>query len=174
MSDKKISQLPTSTTPLGGTEELAVVQSGDTKKVSVANLTAGRNLSADTFTATSTDTSGAVIQVNTSATTQGRIGGSTSMIYLASTQHIFFNGATEVGRFNSSNNLALATGNLVIGTASKGIDFSGGVLWRTGTGSPEGVVTASVGSMYTDVAGGSGTTLYVKESGSGNTGWVAK
>jgi hypothetical protein len=38
MSDKKISQLPASTTPLGGTEELAVVQSGDTKKVSVENV----------------------------------------------------------------------------------------------------------------------------------------
>lgn len=46
MSDKKISQLPASTTPLGGTEELAVVQSGDTKKVSVADLTAGRAVSA--------------------------------------------------------------------------------------------------------------------------------
>jgi hypothetical protein len=48
MADKKISQLPASTTPLAGTEELAVVQSGDTKKVSVANLTAGRAVSAST------------------------------------------------------------------------------------------------------------------------------
>jgi len=46
MSDKKISQLPASTTPLAGTEELAVVQSGNTKKVSVANLTAGRQVAA--------------------------------------------------------------------------------------------------------------------------------
>lgn len=42
MSDKKISQLPASTTPLAGTEELAVVQSGDTKKVSVDDLTDGK------------------------------------------------------------------------------------------------------------------------------------
>ena len=42
MSDKKISQLPASTTPLAGSEVLAVVQSGVTKNVSVANLTAGR------------------------------------------------------------------------------------------------------------------------------------
>jgi len=46
MSDKKISQLPASTTPLAGSEELPVVQSGVTKKVSVANLTAGRNITA--------------------------------------------------------------------------------------------------------------------------------
>lgn len=42
-----------------------------------------------------------------------------------------------------------------------------------GTGSPEGVVTAPVGSLYTRTDGGTGTTLYVKEFGAGNTGWVA-
>lgn len=43
-----------------------------------------------------------------------------------------------------------------------------------GSGSPEGVVTATPGSLFLNVSGGSLTTLYVKESGSGNTGWVAK
>ena len=47
-------------------------------------------------------------------------------------------------------------------------------FWSAGSGSPEGVVTASPGSLYTDNVGGAGTTLYVKESGTGNTGWVAK
>jgi hypothetical protein len=42
MADTKISGLPASTTPLAGTEELPIVQSGVTRKVSVANLTAGR------------------------------------------------------------------------------------------------------------------------------------
>jgi hypothetical protein len=42
-----------------------------------------------------------------------------------------------------------------------------------GTGSPEGVVTAPVGKTYSRADGGAGTTLYVKESGTGNTGWVA-
>jgi len=44
----------------------------------------------------------------------------------------------------------------------------------TGTGSPEGAVTASVGSTFHRTDGGASTTLYVKESGTGNTGWVAK
>jgi len=44
----------------------------------------------------------------------------------------------------------------------------------SGTGSPEGVVTAPVGSIYTRTDGGVGTTLYVKETGAGNTGWSAK
>lgn len=42
-----------------------------------------------------------------------------------------------------------------------------------GAGSPEGVVTAPVGAIYQRTDGGASTTLYVKESGSGNTGWRA-
>ncbi len=43
-----------------------------------------------------------------------------------------------------------------------------------GNGSPEGVVTAPVGHLYLRRDGGASTTLYVKQSGSANTGWVAK
>lgn len=44
MADTKISALTGATTPLAGTEVLPIVQSGTTKNVSVANLTAGRNV----------------------------------------------------------------------------------------------------------------------------------
>lgn len=44
------------------------------------------------------------------------------------------------------------------------------LLYR-GTGTPEGAVAAPVGSLYHRTDGGAGTTLYVKESGTGNTGW---
>jgi hypothetical protein len=40
MADAKISGLPTPTLPLAGTEVLPIVQSGTTKQVSVADLTA--------------------------------------------------------------------------------------------------------------------------------------
>ncbi len=40
-----------------------------------------------------------------------------------------------------------------------------------GIGSPEGVVTAVQGSVYTNRSGGAGVSLYMKESGTGNTGW---
>ena len=43
-----------------------------------------------------------------------------------------------------------------------------------GTGSPESVVTAPVGSLYLRTDGGVLSTLYVKESGTSNTGWAAK
>jgi len=49
-----------------------------------------------------------------------------------------------------------------------------GVNWSSGSGSPEGVLTAPIGSLYTRTDGGASTTLYVKESGTGNTGWIAK
>lgn len=45
---------------------------------------------------------------------------------------------------------------------------------RFGAGTPEGAVTAPVGTLFCRTDGGAGTTLYVKESGSGNTGWVGK
>jgi hypothetical protein len=52
MADSKISALPASTTPLAGTEVLPIVQSSATKQVTVANLTAGRAVSATQLTLT--------------------------------------------------------------------------------------------------------------------------
>lgn len=49
---------------------------------------------------------------------------------------------------------------------------SSGPTWSAGTGSPEGVITAPIGSMYSRTDGTVGTSLYRKESGSGNTGWA--
>jgi hypothetical protein len=49
MADKKISQLTGATTPLAGTEEVPLVQSSTTKKVTVANLTAGRSVKMDSL-----------------------------------------------------------------------------------------------------------------------------
>jgi hypothetical protein len=43
-----------------------------------------------------------------------------------------------------------------------------------GSGTPEASVTANVGSTYRRTDGGAGASFYVKESGTGNTGWVAK
>jgi hypothetical protein len=49
-----------------------------------------------------------------------------------------------------------------------------GVKIQAGTGSPEGSLTAPIGSMYLRKDGGASTTLYIKTSGTGNTGWTAK
>jgi len=42
-----------------------------------------------------------------------------------------------------------------------------------GTGTPEGAISAGIGSMFLRSNGSANTTLYVKESGTGNTGWRA-
>lgn len=52
--------------------------------------------------------------------------------------------------------------------------YVAGVYDFAGSGSPEGVVTANVGSTFRRTDGGAGTSFYVKESGTGNTGWVGK
>lgn len=52
MADVKISQLPASTTPLDGTEVLPIVQSATTKQVSIANVTAGRDMAAKSIALT--------------------------------------------------------------------------------------------------------------------------
>lgn len=43
---------------------------------------------------------------------------------------------------------------------------------QSGTGSPEGVLTAEPKALYMDDAGSAGNILYVKKSGAGDTGWV--
>lgn len=52
------------------------------------------------------------------------------------------------------------------------LPFGNGVYSCFGT--PEGQIAATVGSICCRSDGGTGTSFYVKESGSGNTGWVAK
>lgn len=60
---------------------------------------------------------------------------------------------------------AAAAGKLQFGTACT-------IL--TGAGDPEGVVTGSVCDLYLRTDGSTNTTLCVKTSGTGNTGWTCK
>ena len=55
----------------------------------------------------------------------------------------------------------------------RGVQLGSGVI-TFGSGSPEGVVAARTGSLYLRDDGGRGSTFYVKELGTGNTGWVTK
>lgn len=55
-----------------------------------------------------------------------------------------------------------------------GTNWNSGVVILSGAGSPESSVTANPGALYLNTNGGANSTLWVKESGAGNTGWVAK
>jgi hypothetical protein len=54
------------------------------------------------------------------------------------------------------------------------INLLNGALIIDGTGTPEGAVVAPVGSIFLRTDGGAGTSIYFKETGAGNTGWVAR
>lgn len=54
-----------------------------------------------------------------------------------------------------------------------GVRLGTSIVVLSGNGTPEGAVTAPVGSMFLRGNGAAGTVVYFKETGSGNTGWVA-
>ena len=74
------------------------------------------------------------------------------------------NHQTKINEIASAVNTAVGTASLTIG--------SNKISWVTG--SPEGAVTGIVGDLALRLDGGASTTLYVKTSGTGNTGWTAK
>lgn len=67
-----------------------------------------------------------------------------------------------------------ATSSAVVTTPGKLELTAGGPTLSAGSGTPESSVTADVGSIYMRTDGGASTSVYIKESGTGNTGWVAK
>jgi hypothetical protein len=72
---------------------------------------------------------------------------------------------------------ALVCGGAVVLTIGPGLIFkfgASGASFSTAANTPEGAVTAPVGSLFLRTDGSTSTTLYVKTSGSGNTGWTAK
>jgi parallel beta-helix repeat protein len=54
------------------------------------------------------------------------------------------------------------------------LDVKNNIVVVTGAGSPESVIAGGIGSIYHRRDGGALTSTYFKETGTGNTGWVAK
>jgi hypothetical protein len=146
MADSKISALPASTTPLAGTEVLPIVQSSATVKVAVSDLTAGRSISVSGLTNTGLTASKPVFtdasKVLTSTGVVPVANGGTNASAASITAFNNITGYTAAGATGTtSTNLVFSTspsittptlvgdvtastGNLVIGTSGKGIDFS--------------------------------------------------
>lgn len=158
MADKKISQLTGASTPLTGTEVLPVVQSSATVKVSVDNLTVGRDVTTRILTASyTTTTEGEGVNINNPYVTGGGGGGygsganfysyrsdTAAMVKAAQIQTVGranwdsaantssalafkvvnANTLTESMRIDYTGDIKFNVGNLVQGTAAKGINFS--------------------------------------------------
>lgn len=83
-----------------------------------------------------------------------------------------FNGSLGVTGGLTSQSL-ITTGSVTVGASAAFSFTTSNVAWQSGTGSPENVVSAVVGSLYSRTDGGANTSLYIKQTGSGNTGWAA-
>jgi len=98
MTDKKISQLTSATTPVAGTEVLPIVQSGSTVKVSVADLTVGRSIST-----AGASLDGAVVINETGANVDFRVEGDSDQNLLvvdASADRVGINIGTPAAKFD--------------------------------------------------------------------------
>jgi hypothetical protein len=133
--------------------------------LSFSGATGGYNYDSDVYPAT--DDTGRL----------GKSGQAWGDLFLASGAVINFN-AGDVTETHSANALAWAGASSgysfdapVTGTQFK---LTSTIFWSQGAGSPEGAVTANIGALYSRSDGGATTTLYVKTSGTGNTGWTAK
>lgn len=68
----------------------------------------------------------------------------------------------------------ILSGSISVGGVAAGkVLISPTVGLYTGTGSPEGFVAAGMSSLYLRSDGAGGSFVYVKVSGTGNTGWQA-
>lgn len=112
-----------------------------------------------------------------------RTGGITHAIAAGSQAWVFRTGNADVAEITQTDIRPWVTNVYDLGTSARRFrdlfcrrlrPGAGVVIWESGAGSPEGVISAVVGSMWTREDGGPGTTLYIKESGTGTTGWVAK
>jgi hypothetical protein len=115
MADLKISQLTGATTPLAGTEVLPIVQNSTTKKVATDDLTV-KNIRSNATTG--------ILQV------AGPAAAATRTMTVPDAN---FTAARIDAAQSFTGDQTLSTGNLIIGTSGKGIDFSA----TPGTGTSE-------------------------------------
>jgi hypothetical protein len=185
MANTKISALTSATTPLAGTEVLPIVQSSATVKVAVSDLTAGRSISVSGLTNTGltasrpvfTDaskllTSTGVVPVanggtNVSAasiTAFNNITGYTASGATGTTStNLVFSTSPSITTPTLVGDVTVSTGNVVIGTSGKGIDFS--VTSQTGGMTSELFADYEEGTWTPVIAAGSGAITSYTSSG---------
>jgi hypothetical protein len=145
MANTKISALTSASTPLAGTEVLPIVQSSATVKVATNDLTV-RNIRANATTG--------ILQVTGPAAASTRV---------MTTPDANFTVARTDAAQSFTGDQTLSTGNLVIGTSGKGIDFS----VTPGTGSSELFADYEEGTFTAtyQTSGTAATITYLTQAG---------
>ena len=126
MADKKISALTAATTPLDGTEVLPIVQSGATKKVANNDLRPRQ------------------IQSNATSGVLQIVGPAAAATRVMTTPDANFTAARTDAANSFSGNQTLSDGNLVVGTAGKGITTGGVTALGLGVNSTVDAVTIDI------------------------------
>jgi len=101
----------------------------------------------------------------------------TSPVLLVNGNFLTGNAGVGLKTDTATTPLIVSRGNVASTTAGSATNFDqdlSGAKVFSGTGTPEGNVEAGIGSIFRRTDGGAATSFYVKESGTGKTGWVAK
>jgi hypothetical protein len=147
MADLKISQLTSATLPLAGTEVLPIVQSSSTKKVATDDLTV-KNVRSNATTG--------ILQV------AGPAAGTTRTMTVPNAN---FTAARTDAAQSFTGDQTLGTGNLIQGTAAKGVNFTAntpaaGMTSQLLNWYEEGTFTPTIGASTTP-----GTQTYLVQVG---------
>lgn len=130
MADVKISQLPAATTPLTGSEEVPLVQSGVTKKATVASLSVSQTLQTvtnngaittnnSTFNGANIGTYSGIPAVTSVGTSVGLANSTNAVVLLADAWRGAGNNTNNLGASGTNwNNVYATTYNVGAGTAS--------------------------------------------------------
>lgn len=167
MADAKISALPAATTPLAGTEELPIVQSGATDRVSIANVTAGRAVSAASLTLTTTPLAGG--SGGTSLTTFGaanRIPYATSTTALTTSAGLTFDG-TNLATTGSATAASFIPSGSTVPINGMYLSAANTLGWATNSGSRMQLGSAGNLSLGTTPAGD--VNVYITKGITGGT-----
>lgn len=93
--------------------------------------------------------------------------GDWSMGSSSGSNYVVWNNTTNNAPFEVSS--TAGAGSLIV--TATGLRIGASAYYLYGTGFPDGVVSAPVGSIYIDTAITNGASSWIKKSGTGNTGW---
>lgn len=172
MADLKISQLPSATTPVAGTEVLPIVQSSTTRKVSIANLTAGRAIAAASVAVggatIGTDAVAVTGSVSVTATSAKLLIGyaDTSYNYYDADNHIFrTSGAAPVFSVDGNGNAAVGT--TPVAGQRLTVYAAGGAGITVTNSTNKGRIYSYLNDLYIDAGfGGTAGSVYFRRSSS--------